>query len=229
MEWLLKHGGGSRATVFSDSLSAIQSLQSLGSTSQPTSLNELLLAVDKLDPPPTFVWIPSNVGVLGNEMADKLAKQGTARAEVDTHLPLETKEEFVNIDEYTHRQWQEEYSASKSGSNYRALEPQVSSKAKYLTPNRMKENVITRLRLGKCSLNKYLHDIKRHPDGLCETCRVPETSQHLLLECQSNGFTERLTSCCSGLELQPTLVNILSTPLLQDLVFDLISATKRTI
>jgi hypothetical protein len=109
------------------------------------------------------------------------------------------------------------------------LEPQVSSKAKYMTPNRKKENVITRLRLGKCSLNKYLHDIKRHPDGLCETCRVPETIQHLLLECQSNGFTAQLTSCCSGLELQPTLVNILSTPLLQDLVFDLISATKRTI
>ena len=39
-----------------------------------------------------------------------------------------------------------------------------------------------RMRLGKCSLNKYLHDIKRHPDGLCEKCPVPETIQHLLLE-----------------------------------------------
>ncbi len=73
----------------------------------------------------------------------------------------------------------------------------------------------------------YLLDIKRHPDGLCETCRVPETIQHLLLECKSNGFPERLTTCCSGFELEPTLVNILSTPPLQDLVFDLISSTKR--
>ena len=98
-----------------------------------------------------------------------------------------------------------------------------------MTSNRKKENVITRLRLRKCSLNKYLHDVKRHPDGLCETCCVPETIQHLLLECQTNGFPERLTSCCAGLELEPTLINILSTPLLQDLVFDLITSTKRTL
>ena len=139
------------------------------------------------------------------------------------------KEEFVNIDEYIQRLWQDEYGASKTGGNYRALEPQVSSKAKYMTSNRQKENVITRLRLGKCSLNKYLHDIKRHLDGLCENCREPETIQHLLLECKSNGFSEQLTSCCFGLELEPTLVNILSTPLLQDLVFDLISTTKRSV
>ena len=120
----------------------------------------------------------------------------------------------------------DEYDASKSGSNYRALEPQVSFKAKYMTTNRKKENVITCLRLGKCSLNKCLHDIKRHPDGLCETCRVPDTIQHLLLVYKSNGFPKRLTTCCSGLELEPTLVNILSTPLLQDLVFDLITSTK---
>ena len=160
-------------------------------------------------------------------MADNMAKLGTARSAIDTHLPLEIKEEFVNIDEYTRRLWQDEYDASKSGSNYRALEPQVSFKAKYTTTNRKKENVITRLRLEKCSLNKYLHDVKRHPDGLCEMCRVPEMIQHLLLECKSNGFPKRLTTCCSGLELEPTLANILSTPLLQDLVFDLISSTKR--
>ena len=58
-------------------------------------------------------------------------------------------------------------------------------------------------------------------------CRVPETIQHMLLECKSNGFPKRLATCCSGLELEPTLANILSTPLLQDLVFDLISSTKR--
>ena len=58
---------------------------------------------------------------------------------------------------------------------------------------------------------------------------MPETIQHLLMECRSNGFPARLKNCCSGLELEPTLANILSTPLLQDLVFDLISTTKRTI
>ena len=154
VDWLLKHGKGTRATIFTDSLSVIQSLQSLSSFSQSSSLNELLVTIDTLETAPTFVWIPSHAGIYGNEKADKMAKQGTARLAVDTHLPLETKEEFANVDDYIMRLWQEEYSASKTGSYYRVLEPQVSNKTKYVTSHRKKENVITRLRLGKCSLNK---------------------------------------------------------------------------
>jgi hypothetical protein len=113
------------------------------------------------------------VGVFGNEIADKMAKLGTARSAIDTHLPLEIKEEFVNIDEYTRRLWQDEYDASKSGSNYRALEPQVSFKAKYTATNRKKENVTTRLKLGKCSLNKYLHDISVIPTDSARRAACP--------------------------------------------------------
>jgi ribonuclease HI/exonuclease III len=226
-DWLLQHGRGMRATIFTDSLSAIQSLQSLCSISQSTSLNELLVSIDLLNPPPTFVWIPSHVDIHGNETADKLAKQGTKRATIDDILPLEIQEEFGNIDVYSQGLWQNEYTASKTGNDYRTLEPLVSNRMKYATTNRRKENVITRLRLGKCNLNQYLLAIKRHPDGLCDTCHVPETIIHLLLECKSNGFPQLLTTRCNELHLQPTLSNLLSTPALQDLVFDLILNTSR--
>ena len=59
--------------------------------------------MDMLNPPHTFMWIPSHVGIFGNEMADKLAKQGTARAAVDTQLPLGTKEKLPNIAKYTQK------------------------------------------------------------------------------------------------------------------------------
>ena len=74
-----------------------------------------------------------------------------------------------------------------------------------------------------------LTSVHKMAQKITATCRAPETIQYLLLECNSKGFPEILTSCCAGLELEPTLVNILSTPLLQDLVYDLISTTKRTL
>jgi len=38
------------------------------------------------------------------------------------------------------------------------------------------------LRLGKCCLNAYLHQIGKHQDGLCHYCAKPETITHFLTE-----------------------------------------------
>ena len=41
---------------------------------------------------------------------------------------------------------------------------------KFYHSSRHKEVIITRLRLGKCRLNAYLHQSGKHPDGLCDIC-----------------------------------------------------------
>jgi len=56
--------------------------------------------------------------------------------------------------------------------------------------SRHQEVVITRLRLGKCQLNAYLHQIGKHADGLCVTCSKPETVSHFLIECSNNVFMQ---------------------------------------
>jgi len=229
VDWLLQHNNGTPATIFTDSLSAIQALQSASSAVQSATMLSLLSSIDKLQPPATLVWIPSHIGISGNEAVDKLAKCGTQRSTIDIQLPYETKEEFANIDDYTQRRWQADYDANPAGQDYRALEPLVSNRVKFTAPCRRKENVITRLRLGKCRLNKYLHDIKKHPDGLCESCHEPETIKHLLLECKNNGFPAKLTAKCHALQLDPSLQTLLSNKKMQDLVFELILSTKRTI
>ncbi len=151
------------------------------------------------------------------------------RTAIDVHLPLEIHDELDSIDQYTQCMWQEIYSASKAGQDYRNLEPVVNSKIKFTSSTRRKENVITRLRFGKCNLNKYLFDMKLHPDGLCEKCKMPETIRHLLLECQTTGIPAQLTNKCLELHLDPTLENLLSNTVLQDLVFNLILSTNRSV
>ncbi|GBO00674.1 hypothetical protein AVEN_93673-1 [Araneus ventricosus] len=62
--------------IFSDSLSALESMTSLNRFSHPLSFNILELH-DRLTTKGftiLFCWIPSHVGISGNELADNLAK-----------------------------------------------------------------------------------------------------------------------------------------------------------
>ena len=74
-----------------------------------------------------------------------------------------------------------------------------------------------------------MHEIHRHPDGLCQSCQEAETIEHLLLRCKSYDIAEKLHNACTALALPPSLTNILSSPKLVDLVFDLVQGLKRTL
>jgi len=170
VNWLLLRDTGRPATIFTDSLSAVTSLQAQSSSSCPSSMARLLVDLDRLVPPPTIAWIPGHVGVKGNEVADKIAKNRASSAEGpdgDLHIEHELRDEYALIDDYTLKRWQADYSASTTGSAYRSLEPVVSKKIKHTCANRAREALMTRLRVGRCRLNHYLHQINKHPDGLC--------------------------------------------------------------
>ena len=122
MQWLITKGIVGKVAIFSDSLSAIQSLETGISTSKPN----LLLGVRKLLKQInmenrceiTFSWIPSHVGIIGNEMADTLAKLATSKSQVEIDLPREVKDVYFDIDKHIMNTWQEEYNKSKTGTHY---------------------------------------------------------------------------------------------------------------
>jgi len=70
----------SNITIYSDSLSALQCIQLGKSKSRPEILHQIMHynnILRKNNTKITFIWIPSHVGILGNELADKFAKQGS--------------------------------------------------------------------------------------------------------------------------------------------------------
>jgi hypothetical protein len=194
-------------------------------------MTQLLLSLDRLDTMPAIVWIPSHAGIRGNETADKLAKFGAAsNSTVNLRTPHELKDEFHLIDAHALVRWQAAYDAQQHGAAYRTLEPKVSTKLKFASTNRNKETIITRLRLGKCRLNKYLHEIHSHTDGLCTECKLhPETINHFLKECTESSTAAKLKERCLALQLEPTLTSLLGHTDLQDLTHQLVLDSQRKI
>ena len=106
-----------------------------------------------------------------------------------------------------------------TGRHYSKIEPLVNGDVKYVSSHRVKEVKITRLRLGKCKLNAYLHEIGLHPNGLCEKCKTPETTEHHLLQCE-NAVSNAVQQACRQLKIKPTLSEILSDIRMIDIVYN---------
>ena len=183
-----------KIVIFSDSLSATLSLDAANNNIYNSIETEILEIITKLNQDKqintTIAWIPSHVGIQASDVVDKLAKQAASKPHIDvtTNEPS-AKDIKKSIDAEIDKEWQQQYDDSKTGQHYKQLEPKVSRSVKFVDKNRRKERLITRLRLGKCLLNHYLHQIHLHPTGLCDHCNTPETIEHYLLNCQhSNVF-----------------------------------------
>jgi ribonuclease HI len=181
--------------IFTDSQSAIHSInynQYLYRTTETDiqDLNTYITSTNKL----TIAWIPSHVGIKGNETADKIAKSAANKLETDIDQPISKTYVYNQIDKLIDMEWQQIYNNSTTINHYRTIQPEVSRQIKYHNKSRHKETIITRLRLGKCRLNHYLHKINRHPTGHCDHCHVPETIEHYLLHCHHAAIFKNLPS-----------------------------------
>ena len=48
----------------------------------------------------TLIWIPSHVGIIGNELADQLADDAIERDQVELEITLEVKEAYALVEKY---------------------------------------------------------------------------------------------------------------------------------
>ena len=221
LQWIISENNIGREktiTIYSDSLSALNTLELGRSVCRPNLTNTILELLVEIPNDVTFVWIPSHIGIEGNEIADGLANAATKNKTIDLGVPLELPETFKLVDKYILERWQSSWDVCSTGQHYKAVEPLISRNVKYTSTNRRKEITITRLRLGKCRLNACLNEISAHVDGLCENCHTPETVEHFLLHC-GNQVTVSLRNACRELNVEPSLATVLSDHRLIDVIY----------
>ena len=88
----------------------------------------------------------------------------------------------------------------------------------YFDKSRRKDVTITRLQLGRCGLNHYLHLMKGHPDGNCNICNIKEDIRHYVLHCKGNPATE-VREWQKSNDSVSTLEEVLENTELQEIIY----------
>ena len=128
-----------------------------------------------------FCWLPSTIGISGNEEADKAAKDALSLE----HLPF--KVSFIDfkhlINNFIQNVWQQSWNDPANQSNKLfTIKPGLGERLQGMRTNRREENISPRLRIGHSYItHSYL--LKGDEEPHCIPCNAPLTIKHILVDC----------------------------------------------
>ena len=126
-----------------------------------------------------FCWIPSHVNIRGNEKADAAAK--SALSFPVTKMKLPACDLIPRISKFCLKEWQDIWNCCQSNKLH-AIYPVVGTAQHNKICSRREAVIINRLRIGDCRLtHSYLMSGDDQP--VCESCRLPLTVKHVLVDC----------------------------------------------
>lgn len=223
LEWMARPDGPKEMALFTDSYSSILSLKNSANASKSAlvaSVLTIISNIQKSDRKISLIWVPSHIGIPGNEIADGLAKEAIKQPEIQIDIPPELADLKRVIRREVMTEWQARWNSAPESRHYWSLETKISNRIKFASTNRKKEVVISRLRLGKCRLNHNMKKINLHKTGLCETCGEEETIEHWLLHCKNTvQLRNEIESSCKKMQKPTTLQTILNSEICHGIIF----------
>ncbi|XP_063373833.1 uncharacterized protein LOC134661622 [Cydia amplana] len=213
--------------IVSDSMSV---LKSLSSSKINANINYLIFAIKELwwelsltDTDVKFVWVPSHIGVLGNENADFLARTIVNMSDPSTGTDIISSLKKRMIGNWG-KHWYCCTEIENKAHAYSLLDVPVNStpwfcKFKNIV-HRKFYTTITRMRIGHYCLNFHLHRKNIVPSPYCDRCQMQEAQSldHIIFDCPSFGIQR--------LMLMDELLNIYGAPnLIPSTVTDLLKET----
>lgn len=166
--------------IFSDSLSSLLALKN-NNFDNPYVLKivEVYHKLRERGKDVVFAWCPSHVGIKGNEKADKLAKEALNFLISERRIPHSDLRPHINsfIFDKWKSLWDEE-----ANNKLHFINPSIKLYPYRCRPSRREEVVLTRLRIGHSHLTHGCL-LKGEELPRCESCLVPLTIKHILLDC----------------------------------------------
>ena len=170
-----------RYIIFTDSLSVMQALEG-EKTDNPLVvglLGKLSALCERADI--VFCWLPSHIGIAGNEEADKAAKDALLIEVLPFKVPFSDFKPLINsfIQDVWQRSWND---PSNQENKLFAIKPSMGEWLPGFRSNRREEVVLARLRIGHTHMtHSYLLKGEELPE--CIPCNTTLSVKHLLIEC----------------------------------------------
>ena len=175
--------------IYSDSLSALEAINSY--SFEHSIIKEIKVLLNKLiDKRITVVlcWIPSHIGLKGNEEADKCAKESISTSCIETKVPF--NDILANIKS---KMWQKEWEDFPVTNKLRSVKQSVSSWPSSVQKNRHLEVILTRLRIGHTRLTHgHLMSSPHGNPPVCDMCQCQLTIKHLFIDCPKYQHQRRI-------------------------------------
>ena len=167
--------------IFTDSLSSLLALMSFYPR-HPTVQDILarLTFLHRAGKDVQFCWIPSHVGISGNELADAAARRATS-VPPTRRLPLPARDFFPCVHRFISSRWQRSWDA-QGASKLRSIKPCLALWSSSFRANKHQEVSLCRLRIGH-TYATHGHLLRGDERPVCSRCREPVTVKHVLLEC----------------------------------------------
>ncbi|GFT29473.1 probable RNA-directed DNA polymerase from transposon X-element [Trichonephila clavipes] len=163
--------------IYTDSMSVLEALENYHDRCHPVvcTILDITSRMYSKGFDIVFCWLPSHVGIIGNEQADSAAKSAT------THLPLAVPLSDMKrvIMHHIFKIWQESWS-QQLDNKLHSVKPVIG--AWPVMPMRRTDVKLTRLRIGHTRFtHRHLLFGERAPE--CPSCHVSYTVRHILIDC----------------------------------------------
>ncbi|GFW58794.1 putative RNA-directed DNA polymerase from transposon X-element [Trichonephila clavipes] len=163
--------------IYTDSMSVLEALENYHDRCHPVvcTILDITSRLYSKGFDIVFCWLPSHVGIIGNEQADSAAKSAT------THLPLAVPLSDMKrvIMHHIFKIWQESWS-QQLDNKLHSVKPVIG--AWPVMPMRRTDVKLTRLRIGHTRFtHRHLLFGEHAPE--CPSCHVSYTIHHILIDC----------------------------------------------